>query len=49
MSETEAARVNCPENEGPDVDYAASTILATAADGRDVVLAGQKSGMMYAM
>ena len=49
MSETEAAQTNCPENEGPDVDYAASTILTTAPDGREVVLAGQKSGMMYAM
>ena len=49
MSETESAQTNCPENEGPDVDYAASTILTTAPNGRQVLLAGQKSGMMFAM
>jgi polyvinyl alcohol dehydrogenase (cytochrome) len=32
-----------------DVDFGASTILATAPNGRDLVLAGQKSGSMWAM
>ncbi len=32
-----------------DVDFGASTILATAPNGRDLVLAGQKSGTVWAM
>jgi polyvinyl alcohol dehydrogenase (cytochrome) len=32
-----------------DVDFGASTILATAPNGRDLVLGGQKSGSMWAM
>ncbi|MET0568416.1 MAG: PQQ-binding-like beta-propeller repeat protein [Hyphomicrobiaceae bacterium] len=32
-----------------DVDFGASTILATAPNGKDLVLAGQKSGSMWAM
>lgn len=42
-------RANCPESEGPDFDYGSSPILITASDGRDLVLAGQKSGVMYGM
>lgn len=41
----------CP---GPDYDYGSSVILATVPDanrpeGRDVLLAGQKSGIVYAL
>jgi polyvinyl alcohol dehydrogenase (cytochrome) len=32
-----------------DVDFGASTILATAPNGKDLVLGGQKSGSMWAM
>ncbi len=32
-----------------DVDFGASTILATAPNGKDLVLAGQKSGSVWAM
>lgn len=32
-----------------DVDFGASTILATAPNGQDLVLAGQKSGSVWAM
>jgi polyvinyl alcohol dehydrogenase (cytochrome) len=32
-----------------DVDFGASTILAAAPNGRDLVLGGQKSGSMWAM
>lgn len=32
-----------------DVDFGASTILATAPSGKDLVLAGQKSGTVWAM
>jgi polyvinyl alcohol dehydrogenase (cytochrome) len=42
-------RVNCPEEDGPDFDFGAPPILATDENGRDILLAGQKSGMIYAM
>jgi polyvinyl alcohol dehydrogenase (cytochrome) len=40
---------NCPATEGPDFDFGAAPALATLADGRDLVLAGQKSGIFYAL
>jgi len=39
---------NCPENAGPDFDFGASIILTQNAQGRDVLLAGQKSGAVFA-
>ncbi|MFZ5532629.1 MAG: PQQ-binding-like beta-propeller repeat protein [Pseudomonadota bacterium] len=39
--------VNCPENAGRDLDFGASPVLARGADGRDVLVAGQKSGVVY--
>ncbi|MCZ6709364.1 MAG: PQQ-binding-like beta-propeller repeat protein [Gammaproteobacteria bacterium] len=40
---------NCPEPEGPDYDIGASVIVATRSDGKDIVLAGQKSGAVFAL
>ena len=40
---------NCPENAGPDFDFGASPILVTTDAGRDLVLAGQKSGDVWAL
>ena len=37
---------DCP---GPDYDYGSSVILEKLDDGRAVLLAGQKSGMVYAL
>jgi len=39
---------NCPENAGPDFDFGASIILTQNAAGKDVLLAGQKSGAVFA-
>lgn len=39
---------NCPDNPGPDFDFGASIILTQNADGKDVLLAGQKSGAVFA-
>jgi polyvinyl alcohol dehydrogenase (cytochrome) len=39
---------SCPEDEGPDFDFGAGAVLAKGADGRELVLAGQKSGWVYA-
>ncbi len=40
-------RQQCPDSAGPDHDFGSSPILAIFADGRRVLLAGQKSGAMY--
>jgi polyvinyl alcohol dehydrogenase (cytochrome) len=39
----------CPDNAGPDSDFAASPILVRLASGRDILLAGQKSGIVYGL
>jgi polyvinyl alcohol dehydrogenase (cytochrome) len=36
--------VNCPSTLGDDYDFGASTILLTLPSGKDILLAGQKSG-----
>jgi polyvinyl alcohol dehydrogenase (cytochrome) len=42
--------LNCPrEGRMLDVDFGASPILAKLADGREVLLAGQKSGTLWAL
>ena len=39
---------NCPSDAGPDHDFGASAMLVRAPTGRDVLVAGQKSGIVYA-
>ena len=39
---------NCPEEDGPDLDIGASTVLWSGGD-RDYLLVGQKSGDVYAL
>ena len=44
-----AAKVNCPQPHGPDADLGASPNLVTLGDGgRQLLVAGQKSGMLWA-
>ena len=38
---------NCPKPLGPDFDFGASMILRTLPDGHRVLVAGQKSGMVW--
>ena len=38
---------NCPPDSGPDHDYGASAMLVRTAAGREVLVAGQKSGVVY--
>jgi polyvinyl alcohol dehydrogenase (cytochrome) len=38
---------NCPKDLGPDYDFGASPILRTLADGHRILVAGQKSGMVW--
>ena len=38
---------NCPQEDGPDYDFGSSALLLSLASGKDIVVAGQKSGMVY--
>lgn len=40
---------NCPEAKGPDFDFGSSPILVEFAGGRRALVAGQKSGIVYAV
>ena len=42
-------KTNCPADAGPDYDFGSSPGLVTRADGRTILLAGQKSGVMHAL
>ncbi|HIE92135.1 MAG TPA: hypothetical protein EYQ83_04435 [Acidobacteria bacterium] len=46
LSPDEATRANCPEDAGPDHDYGSAIVLTTVGD-QELLLAGQKSGVMY--
>ena len=39
---------NCPNNGGPDHDFGSSPVLRTLPNGKQVLLGGQKSGVMWA-
>ncbi|MBV8729023.1 MAG: PQQ-binding-like beta-propeller repeat protein [Acidobacteriia bacterium] len=39
---------NCPKNAGPDFDFGASPILRTLPGGGSLLIAGQKSGIIWA-
>ena len=39
---------NCPKNMGPDYDFGSSPILRDLPNGRSVLVAGQKSGLVWA-
>ncbi len=40
---------NCPEKVGPDLDFGMAPLLVKTKDGKDVVVAGQKSGVVHAL
>jgi len=40
---------NCPPERGSDFDFGSSPILITAADGRQILIAPQKSGIVYGL
>ncbi len=42
-------RINCPPKPGPDVDFGSSPILQDLGHGRRILLAGQKTGVMYGL
>jgi polyvinyl alcohol dehydrogenase (cytochrome) len=40
---------NCPEENGPDFDFGAATLLVTGSTVGDLVIGGQKSGVVHAL
>jgi polyvinyl alcohol dehydrogenase (cytochrome) len=42
-------KTNCPEAKGPDFDFAASPILVSLPGGHRALVAGHKSGLVYAV
>ncbi|MDE0626728.1 MAG: PQQ-binding-like beta-propeller repeat protein [Bryobacterales bacterium] len=43
------ARQNCPDPPGPDLDFGMSPMLVTRLDGTEILVAGQKSGVVWAL
>jgi polyvinyl alcohol dehydrogenase (cytochrome) len=42
-------KINCPPENGPDYDFGAAVILAKSVGGKEVLIAGQKSGDVYGL
>ncbi len=40
---------NCPEEDGPDMDIGAPPILVSVGPGKDILLVGQKNGMVFGL
>ena len=40
---------NCPSESGPDYDFGSSALLVRTPAGQDLLVAGQKSGVVYAL
>jgi polyvinyl alcohol dehydrogenase (cytochrome) len=49
VSNCRAGNPNCPEVNGPDVDFGSPPMLARTPAGRDLIVIGQKSGVGYAL
>ena len=44
-----SGKVNCPNSEGPDFDFASSAILVSLPNSKRALLLGQKSAVVYAV
>lgn len=40
---------NCPDKDGPDLDFGMAPLLVKRNDGKEILVAGQKSGVVYAL
>ena len=49
MACTSPTRQNCPDPPGPDLDFGMSPMLVQRPDGKDILVAGQKSGVVWAL
>ncbi len=43
------AAANCPDDPGPDYDFGSSALLVHTPEGKEMLVAGQKSGVVYAL
>ena len=43
------AHPSCPDESGPDYDFGSSPVLRTLADGKQILVAAQKSGVVYGL
>ncbi len=44
-----SGRANCPEDRGPDFDFGTSPALRSIGGGKEVLVIGQKSGILWAL
>jgi len=44
-----SGKVNCPDSDGPDFDFASSAILVSLPNSKRALLLGQKSAVIYAV
>ena len=49
VSNCRAGNPNCPETNGPDVDFGSPPMLTRTRAGRDLIVIGQKSGVGFAL
>jgi polyvinyl alcohol dehydrogenase (cytochrome) len=49
LEQTPEGRANCPDAKAPDFDFGSSPVLTALPNGQRLLLAGQKSGMLYAL
>jgi polyvinyl alcohol dehydrogenase (cytochrome) len=42
-------KTNCPDSNGPDLDFSSPPILVTLPNGKRALVAGQKSGVVHAL
>jgi len=40
---------NCPDKDGPDLDFGMAPLLVKRKDGKEILVAGQKSGVVHAL
>ncbi len=41
--------VNCPPSSGPDLDFGMAPLLVKRNNGKDLLIVGQKSGVVYSL
>lgn len=44
-----AGKANCPETKGPDYDFGTSPALRSLGDGKQILVIGQKSGILWGL
>ena len=45
----QSGKENCPNSNGPDLDFGSSAVLTNLANGKRILVTGQKSGVVTAL